>query len=95
MENKNHRKSDQMRHHIDLCSKSGLTVAEYCLQNGIVKSGYYYWSKKLQGENKAPGFTAISIAKRASVEITYPNGVELCFTGEINVATIKALVCCI
>ncbi|MFZ6023973.1 MAG: IS66 family insertion sequence element accessory protein TnpA [Bacteroidota bacterium] len=52
-----------MRHHIDICSKSGLTVAEYCLQNGIVKSGYYYWSKKLQGENKAPGFTAISIVK--------------------------------
>lgn len=88
-------KSEQMRQHIEACNKSGLTVSSYCIQNGIVKSNYYYWLKKQNAENKSTGFTVISVAKRGSVEITYPNGVQLSYTGDINAATLKALVCCI
>lgn len=88
-------KSEQMRSHIEACSQSGLTVSDYCQQNGIIKSNYYYWLKKLNAENKAAGFVALSVGKGASVEITYPNGVQLSFSGEIDAATLKALVCCI
>lgn len=84
-----------MRFHIEACSKSGLTVNDYCLQNGIVKSGYYYWLKKLNGKSKSSGFTTINVGGHAAVEITYPNGVQLSFTGDISAPTIKALVCCI
>ena len=42
MENKNHLKAEDMRLHIMACRKSGLTVTDYCLQNGLVKSNYYY-----------------------------------------------------
>lgn len=94
MENKNQSKAAAMRLHIVACSKSGLTVSEYCKQNGVVKSGYYYWLKKLNAINQPSGFTAISVAKNASVEISYPNGVQLSFSGEINAVTVKALVCC-
>lgn len=95
METNNQPRAASMRLHIEACNKSGLTVSEYCIQNNIVKSNYYYWVKKLKGENKASGFTAINIAPGAAIEITYPNGVRLIFSGDINAVAIKALICCI
>ena len=95
MENKNQAKVKQMRFHIEACSQSGLTVTEYCTQNGLVKSNYYYWVKKLDGENKPSGFTAVSVATDATVEIVYPNGVQLSYRGAINAVVIKTLICCI
>jgi len=95
MENKNQSKAAAMRTHIETCSKSGLTVTDYCSQNGLIKSNYYYWLKKLNGINQPSGFTAISVTKSASIEISYPNGVQLSYTGDISATVIKALVCCI
>lgn len=95
MQTNNQPRAEAMRLHIEACNKSGLTVSEYCSQNNIVKSNYYYWVKKLKGENKASGFTAINVAPGAAIEITYPNGVRLSFSGDINAVAIKALVCCI
>lgn len=95
MENKNQTKAEQMRRHIEACSQSGLTVTDYCAQNGLVKSNYYYWVKKLNGENKPSGFTAVRVATDAAVEVIYPNGVQLSYRGAINAIVIKTLVCCI
>lgn len=95
MKNTDQSKAEAMRFHIEACSKSGLTVNDYCAQNKIVKSGYYYWLKKLNGASKAPGFTAVNVPPNVALEITYPNGVQLSFTGAINIATVKTLVCCI
>ncbi|HEY1870109.1 MAG TPA: hypothetical protein VGG71_03570 [Chitinophagaceae bacterium] len=95
MKKNNEAKAEAMRSHIEACRKSGLTVSDYCIQNGIVKSCYYYWLKQLSPANKPTGFTAISVAQSSCVQVSYPNGVQLCFTGEINVAVLKALVCCI
>ena len=95
MKNRNQVKADEIRSHIEECGKSGLSVTDYCAQNGLVKSCYYYWHKKLSGENELSGFIPVSIKRNSSVEITYPNGVHLSFTGDINVVAIKALVCCI
>jgi hypothetical protein len=95
MKNTDQSKAEAMRFHIEACSKSGLTVKDYCAQNGIVKSGYYYWLKKLNVASKAPGFIAVNVTPNVALEITYPNGVQLSFTGAINIATVKALVCCI
>ena len=95
MENKIESKAELMRQHIEACRQSGLTVSEYCTQKGIIKSNYYYWLKKLGSENKSSGFTAVKVTTNAAIEISYPNGVQLSFTGNISVATIKELVCCI
>ena len=95
MENKNQTKAEEMRLHIEAQSKSGLTVTDYCTQNGLVKSNYYYWVKKLNGENKPSGFTAVHVATDAAVEVIYPNGVQLSYRGAINATVIKTLVCCI
>ena len=95
MKNSNQAKAEAMRFHVEACRQSGLTVGDYCAQNRLVKSCYYYWLKKLAPANNPTGFTAISVAQNSSIEVNYPNGVQLCFRGEINVATLKALVCCI
>jgi hypothetical protein len=95
MKDSNQAKAEVMRSHIKACRQSGLTVSDYCTQKGLVKSCYYYWLKKLAPANKPTGFTAISVTQSSSVEVTYPNGVQLCFTGEINAAVLKALVCCV
>lgn len=95
MKNRNEAKADEMRSHIEACSKSGLTVRDYCMENRLIKSSYYYWQKKLSEENDSSGFIPVSIKRNPSVEITYPNGVQLSFAGDISVATLKALVCCI
>lgn len=95
MQNRNPSKAEAMRMHIEAQIKSGLTVVDYCAQNGLVKSGYYYWLKKLTDEKPSAGFTALSITRSSLLEITYPNGVQLCFSGDISAATLKALVCCI
>lgn len=95
MENQNHSKAELMRMHIEACNRSGLTVSDYCLQNGIVKSNYYYWLKKLNGGSKSSGFTALSITPVTALAITYPNGVQLNFSGTLDASIVKALVCCI
>jgi len=95
MENKNQTKAEEMRRHIEACSQSGLTVTDYCTQSGLVKSNYYYWVKKLNGEIKPTGFTAVHVATDAAVEVIYPNGVQLSYRGAINATVIKTLVCCI
>jgi len=95
MENKNQAKAGQMRQHIEACSQSGLTVTDYCTQNGLVKSNYYYWVKKLNEENKPSGFTAVRVTTDAAIEVIYPNGVQLCYRGAINTTILKTLVCCI
>lgn len=95
MKNRNQTKAVEMQSHIEACSKSGLSVTEYCAQNGLVKSGYYYWHKKLSVDKESRGFIPVSINRNSTVEISYPNGVQVSFSGEVNVATLKALVCCI
>jgi hypothetical protein len=95
MSNRNQSKADYMRLHIETRSKSGLTVSDYCTQNGIVKSCYYYWLKKLSEEKASAGFTSVNVTRSSLVEIIYPNGVQLSYTGDINAAVLQSLVCCI
>ena len=47
MENKNQTKAEQMRRHIEACNHSGLTVTDYCTQNGLFKQHLYNLEKIL------------------------------------------------
>lgn len=86
-----------MRSHIESCNQSGLTVSNYCEQNGLMKSSYYYWHKRLRLINGTPGFVPVFVNPKlsGSIEVTYPNGVCISYSGELNATSIKALVCCI
>jgi len=35
------------RERIEECHQSGLSVKEWCLQNGLKNTSYHYWVKKL------------------------------------------------
>ncbi len=81
--------------HISACKRSGKTVKDYCTENQLSPAVYYYWLRRLAERNDTGGFTAISLAARATIEVRYPNGVQLIFSGDLNAATLQALVCCI
>ena len=77
-----------MRRHIEAQSISGLTVTEYCAQNGIVKSNYYYWHRKLS-ERKVAGFTPIHVTGKFIHWGNLPQWRTASFVGEINTVSSK------
>ncbi|WP_460765954.1 hypothetical protein, partial [Niabella terrae] len=60
--------------------------------------GYYYWLRRLSAAAPSGNLVAVHIDNAkvgGSVEITYPNGVVLNFSGELNASNLKSLICCI
>ena len=70
--------------------RSGLTVARFCLQEGISKASFYRWRNKLagrptQGGDQTPAFQAVRVATciptetgtDAPVSIQLPGGVRV------------------
>lgn len=86
-----------MRLHIEARTKSNLSVEEYCRGNGLVRSSYYYWHKKLGVENKPGGFVPLTFhgQPEGEIKIAYPNGVQTIFSGRVSVVDLKELACCI
>ncbi len=98
MKSKNNLKAAAMRAHIDACRESGLTVKEYCQQQGLSRAGYYYWLRRLRPQASSGSIVPVQIHNArigGTLEISYPNGVSLSFSGELNSNNLKALVCCI
>jgi len=46
---------------IRLQQGSGLTVKEFCTNEGIVPSTFYYWKKKFQGNGEKNGFIPLIV----------------------------------
>jgi transposase-like protein len=66
---------------IERCEASGIPVREFCLQEGIHPSNYYYWIKRYR--TKDPEFVPLRITGKSlsdtphRYELVYPNGVIL------------------
>jgi len=43
-----------MRRHVEACQAGTLTVEQYCIEQGIKKSVYYYWHKRLTEQPPYP-----------------------------------------
>ena len=43
-------KHDFMKKHIDKCSKSGLSIRQYCRENNLPYDGFRHWRMKLTPE---------------------------------------------
>lgn len=59
---------------------SGKSKKQYCAENGVSPSTFYYWFSRSKDSMEVSGdFVEISKIERqsAEVEITYPNGVRL------------------
>jgi hypothetical protein len=83
--------ADTMRLHLSACKSSDLTVEQYCRQNQLKPSYYYYWRKKLQP--REPG-RFVSIAAPAStsvVSIIFTTGHRICFEAMPPVDYLKQL----
>lgn len=74
------KKSSVMQNHIANCTSSGLSVKQYCKNNGLHPSVYYYWLKQLS-INSTGNFIKISssISSESSFSILFNNGHKFCF----------------
>lgn len=97
MKYKDSLQAEAMRHHIEACKASGLTVSGYCKEHRLAPSTFYYWQKRLNAATAEPGFTQLFPVPMDMVAVTvhYPNGVRVVFSGRVSSSAIKELVCCI
>ena len=88
-------KKQAMEQHIAQCSTSGMQVRQYCQEQNIQSSTYYYWLKKLQGTpNKNIGsFLRVKpIQQNSRIEINLPNGIKISFENLVPADYVKQLV---
>lgn len=85
--------------------ESGLTVKDFCSNEGLTLSTFYYWQKRIRPSGHAlvrNGFLPLSIDSPGNtpsclsgvenqLEITYPTGTTLRFRGCISVNEILTL----
>lgn len=76
--------------------QSGLSVLDFCRQEGIVSQSFYHWRRKLAGNeapaSDAPQFLPIRLAPSAPVEIVLPNGAALRLSPGCDLAFVRSLV---
>lgn len=68
------------------CQNSGLTIREYCRQNGITKDKYYYWlrkSKEAMIESNPIFFAELSPARAPIEESVGHSAITLRINGAI------------
>jgi len=73
-------KREHMQWLISDWRESGKSKKQYCLENGVSSSTFYYWfSRSKSPSGYSEGFVEIARAKPeiVAVEIIYPNGVKL------------------
>jgi transposase-like protein len=88
---------------------TGLTITAFCSNEGIPKSSFYYWRKKL---NKEPGkhFIPLLVNSRPApmtlpanesynpdkdflLELIYPNGTRLRIKSDPDLNHLRSLIC--
>jgi hypothetical protein len=71
--------ADTMRLHLSACKSSGLTVEQYCRQNQLKPSYYYYWRKKLQPTEPCRFVSIVAPASASVFSIIFTTGHRICF----------------
>ncbi len=73
--------------HVERQAASGLSVAEYCRQNGIRTNSFYNWKSKTRKES---GFVRIT-PKSSKIELQLSNGIQICVEADKLQAVLGAL----
>lgn len=80
--------------------RSGLRQKEFCIQQGIKPSVFWYWLRRYREEGQpaaegAPGFVSIEMdapaIESALVEVIYPDGTRLVFKERVGLAFLQGL----
>lgn len=83
---------------IEKSNQSNVSKKQFCQQEGIPLSVFYYWQKKYKQASQAPdkGFLPVEISSKpqaqGSIEITFPNGVILRLEGGSDLEMIRSLI---
>ncbi|GEM_PF-5574444 len=105
-------KIEKIRSMLDRHAASGLSIGEFCFNEGICPATFYNRQKiykntlkvgnlvpvSVQGSQEETNISnsansSESICGTAVLEIKYPNGIELRFSGVLRVECIKELLC--
>lgn len=86
---------------------SGLTVRDYCSNQGMNEAKFYYWKQKIKNKvSTTNGFVPVIVEPRQtatkqiqsnlepaslSYEICYPNGASIKLNGAVNIEIIQTL----
>ncbi len=68
---------------VEAWQHSGLSKKDFCEEQGIIKSVFFYWCRRYREEHELGGFVPLttgspfSFNQNHSIEIQYPNGVVL------------------
>jgi hypothetical protein len=99
---------EQFREIYTRYESSGLSVRDFCRNEGLAEAKFYYWQKKLSGLCQCPGFVPLVIeSPRAIVsssqggskvgsgcfyEISYPGGTLLKLSGPVDYELLRSLI---
>jgi len=79
MENETLHVADSMRSHIEQQERSGMTASFYCAEQGLKRSTFYYWKKKLSPSQNSNFVSLGSLRLSGRATVTFLNGVSVCF----------------
>ena len=83
---------------IDKFNRSNVSKKQFCRQEGIPISVFYYWQKKVKQTRKPSdkGFLPVEVNHKptiqSSVEISFPNGVVVRLEGGSDIDMIRSLI---
>jgi len=92
------RSSQQMQVLIDKFNRSNVSKKQFCRQEGIPISVFYYWQKKFKqnGQSSGKGFLPVEVNHKptiqSSVEISFPNGVVVRLEEGSDIDMIRSLI---
>ena len=87
--------------HLENCSKSGLTVSDYCKKHNLVRQTFYAWRLRSERDNKkgidpTKKFIPLEIKETISsgevyAEISFPNGRVVRFFDKVEASVLQLL----
>jgi hypothetical protein len=95
MQDKKISMAEKMRQHIAACEVSGKYVEQYCKEQPLKPSTYYYWRKKLADDSKTDTGSFIQlqpVPQSSCVEIVFINGIKINFGSLVPAAYLKQLI---
>ena len=90
-------KSDQWRERLAAQRRSGLSVKQFCKEQGLTEYSFYAWRKRLRGEGPVRfalverGAVRQQPATEASLELVLATGERLRIGAGVEVATLRTV----
>jgi transposase len=94
------RKEARWRRHLRNQDASGLSVREFCQQEGLAESSFYYWRLEIERRDRAgngegkPAFLAVEVntpAHESAIEVVLASGHVLRVRGGFDADTLRQL----